>query len=268
MQSPACVVAAVDYDIDDVAPKDRVFRPLWGGAAEGKDIGKLLGVDPLMGHRATKSAVLNVSAPRVLHLATHGVFFDSLMTTPQFTSGRVQAGVVIEDHAVADEYGLRLRISRQEWIKMHNEWYGLPRCAVALAGVNSWMLGGQPKGAGNGLLTASDVVDMDLEGTDVVVLSACDTALGRAIAVEGLLGLRRAFLIAGARAVIASSWKVPDQATLHLMKGFYGRCIAGQSIPEALRGAQLDTRSAYPEPRFWGAFTCLAASRPWPSQLG
>jgi CHAT domain-containing protein len=265
--SPGCVVAAPDYDLGYIAPNDRVFEPLQGTLPEGEDVGKLLGVRPLTGPQATKPAVLAVSGPWVLHLATHGLFFDQRLPTPAvsvlppgMTVTPFEEGTLFEEGS-----GLVLpTMSRFDWLQNYDESYGLPRSALALAGVNSWMLGGEPQDAGNGLLTQSDILGMDLVGTELVVLSACQTGRGRTVtAMEPLLGLRRAFLIAGARAVIASSWNVPDDATRYLMKMFYTRFVAGESIREALRNAQLDTKVLYGLPYYWGAFTCLGATSPW-----
>lgn len=116
--------------------------------------------------------------------------------------------------------------------------------------------------AEDGLLTAEEVTAMDLRGTELVVLSACDTGLGEVVAGEGVMGLRRAFSQAGARALIMSLWTIPDADTRQLMEAFYERVVAdpGGSKPLALRGAQLDTiarqRAAKgaSDPRSWGAF--------------
>jgi CHAT domain-containing protein len=129
------------------------------------------------------------------------------------------------------------------------------RSGLALAGVNTWLDGGTlPAEAEDGVLTAEDVTGLDLFDTDLVVLSACETGLGAVRAGEGVFGLRRAFQLAGARAVVMSLWKVPDEATHELMTEFYRNLLAGQPRADALRSAQLAMRARYPDPRYWGAF--------------
>src|SRR5262249_8119660 len=112
---------------------------------------------------------------------------------------------------------------------------------LALAGANSndgtapdvWKLG-------DGILTALEGAELDLADADLVVLSDCETGLGRSASGEGLLGLQQAFQVAGARAVVASLWKVNDDATQQLMSEFYANLWQKHLSPlEALRQAQL-----------------------------
>jgi CHAT domain-containing protein len=109
---------------------------------------------------------------------------------------------------------------------------------------------------GNGLLQAWEVFDELRLDADLVVLSACDTGLGRTFGGEGLLGLTRAFQFAGARAVLASLWTAPDEATAGLMSTFYRHLRAGRPIAEALAAAQREllARSASRHPYFWAGF--------------
>jgi CHAT domain-containing protein len=113
----------------------------------------------------------------------------------------------------------------------------------------------------DGYLTAEELSWLDLSGVELVVLSACETGLGSARSGEGLIGLRRAFLAAGAGTVVSSLWPVDDEATLELMAGFYrGLWQAGRGRLEALSAAQLamleHNRDTYgrPAPSTWGAF--------------
>jgi CHAT domain-containing protein len=110
--------------------------------------------------------------------------------------------------------------------------------------------------AEDGVLTAEDVVSLDLRNTELVVLSACETGLGEVQVGEGVFGLRRAFILAGAKTLVMSLWKVPDQQTQDLMIDFYHRILAGEPRAEALRQAQLAMKQKYPEPLYWGAFIC------------
>ena len=113
----------------------------------------------------------------------------------------------------------------------------------------------------DGYLTASEVTLLDLSGVDLVVLSACETGLGRPQSGEGLLGLRRAFHMAGADTVVSSLWSVEDESTSELMQGFYRNLlVAGMGRQEALRAAKLEmldrNRREHGEalPSTWGAF--------------
>jgi CHAT domain-containing protein len=109
---------------------------------------------------------------------------------------------------------------------------------IVLAGANQ-----EPKeGEEDGILTALEVSEMELPKLELVVLSACETGLGKSAGGEGLLGLQRAFAVAGARAVVASLWSVDDTATQVLMAEFYARAWDTKKIisrAEALRQAQL-----------------------------
>jgi CHAT domain-containing protein len=111
-----------------------------------------------------------------------------------------------------------------------------------------------PAEAEDGILTAEDVSAMDLLDTKLVVLSACETGLGEVHTGEGVFGLRRAFVLAGARSLVMSLWKVPDDATRELMEDFYHRVLTGQACADAMRDAQVAMKSKYPDPYFWGAF--------------
>lgn len=107
----------------------------------------------------------------------------------------------------------------------------------------------------DGYLRLSDIYNLKLSA-DLVVLSSCDSALGKDLESEGIIGLPRGFLYAGARAVIASLWKVDDDATAELMKGLYGRMQQGKSPQAALRESQLELArdSRYRQPYYWAAF--------------
>jgi CHAT domain-containing protein len=100
------------------------------------------------------------------------------------------------------------------------------------------------------------VTGLDLLDTELVVLSACDTGLGAIHAGEGVFGLRRAFVVAGAKTLVMSLWKVPDQQTQALIVDFYRRLLAGTPRGQALREAQQELRKRHPHPFCGGAFIC------------
>jgi CHAT domain-containing protein len=145
----------------------------------------------------------------------------------------------------------------------------LVRSGLAFAGANTWRAGrSTPPGAGDGILNAVDLSSLDLLGTDLVVLSACETGLGAAHVWEGVFGMRRAFALAGASTLIMSLWEVADQQTVDLMVDFYRGLHIGKSRGEAFRKAQLALKERYSSPYYWGAFICqgeigpLVSSRP------
>jgi len=253
---PSIVVAAPDYDLamysrePTVGPEDgelrgaladRHFTPLAETEEEGRLIAEVLGVRPWLGAEALKARVTSIRRPRFLHIATHGYYMPNTLSTLAESLG-VEFGVAAED----------LIEGRFEAGRLSNPFL----CSgLALAGANVWLsFGTPPAEAGNGLLTADDVMRMHLNGTELTVLSACETGIGQVRNLEGVAGLRRAFAIAGSRAMIVSMWKVADRPTRELFVYFYSHLFAGKPSLSALRSAQLELRERYPHPRHWGSF--------------
>ncbi len=106
----------------------------------------------------------------------------------------------------------------------------------------------------DGVLEVHEVYEMDLTQTDLVVLSACETKLGKRSRGDDIIGLNRAFIYAGASSVIATLWKVNDRATKDFMIAFYKQLKHGKSKAEALRTAQRKIRATYPHPYYWAGF--------------
>jgi CHAT domain-containing protein len=220
------------------------FSRLPGTRAEGERIAAMLGVTPWLEQSALEGRLKqSCRAPRVLHLSTHGFFLQDQPHDPNRTFRDVVA--------VGGSLGAPGRLSgplRES---------PLLRSGLALAGANTWLREGSlPPEAEDGLLTAEDVSGLDLLGTELVVLSACETGLGEVRTGEGVFGLRRAFVLAGAETLVMSLWKVPDLQTQELMVDFYRRVLAGQPRADALRDAQLALKERYPDPYYWGAFVC------------
>jgi CHAT domain-containing protein/tetratricopeptide (TPR) repeat protein len=228
----------------DLTPGAFHFDRLPSTRAEGEEIGRLLGVAPQLDAEVLEGRLRAIGrSPRVLHLATHGFF---LPDQPAYARGLAES--------IDDEIGrFRGRLPESPML----------RSGLALAGANTWLKGGTPPAdAEDGLLTAEDVSGLDLTGTELVVLSACETGLGDIQVGEGVFGLRRAFVLAGAKTLVMSLWKVPDEQTRELMVDFYRRLLAGEGRAEALRQAQLAMKAKYPDPFYWGAFICQGDPAP------
>jgi CHAT domain-containing protein len=113
--------------------------------------------------------------------------------------------------------------------------------------VNSWISRlPLPEEAEDGILTAEDILGLDLSGTDLVVLSACGTGLGEIQAGEGVMGLRRSLMISGVKTAVMSLWSVPDEETKELMVEFYQNLLSGLPKVDCLRGAQLKVKKKNP----------------------
>ncbi|MBK8291240.1 MAG: CHAT domain-containing protein [Flammeovirgaceae bacterium] len=123
------------------------------------------------------------------------------------------------------------------------------RSGIALAGVND-----SDSKEEDGLLTAFEVINLNLDSTLLVVLSACETANGDVNHGEGVYGLQRALRVAGAQNMIMSLWKVDDEATQKLMVDFYSHWLKTKDMRASFRAAQENLRREYPNPYYWGAF--------------
>jgi tetratricopeptide (TPR) repeat protein/CHAT domain-containing protein len=207
-------------------------------------------VQSYRGSDASEETLRSVSRPRLLYCITHGFFLED---RPRSTTPHPLRELALVD---AGPKKWRLPDPGPD-----------PRLAsgLALAGANRWQQRSK-RGVSDGLLTALEAEDLDLWGTELVVLSACDTGRGQVQVGEGVLGLRRAFQQAGAQTVLASLWKVPDAETEQLMTAFLRRWLEGADKSEALRQAQLEliqhlrndkneSKRTAP-PLYWAAFIC------------
>lgn len=191
---------------------------------------------------------LSGNSPSILHVATHGYYI-----TP------TQAEVMSRERLA--QYGVSPTDERQSVID-----YSMERTGLLLAGAQYTLRGDTlPQDADDGILSAKEISHLDLTNTDLVVLSACQTALGD-ITNDGVAGLQRGFKIAGVKSILMSLWQVDDAATYLLMKRFYQGLVSGKSKQQALREAQQYLRSytthgdyPYSDIRYWGAFVLLDA---------
>lgn len=245
------------------------FDRLPGTRLEGERVAQMLGVQPLSGRSALESLLKGCSSPRILHLATHGFFLKyqkpSILNPEDFSADMIvksadsQHRMMVLDGVVANPTEFVDASHEDEFSRLSGQRLENPmlRSGLALAGANTWLKGNLlPTEAEDAILTAEDVSGMDLLATELVVLSACETGLGEIRVGEGVFGLRRAFILAGAKTLIMSLWKVPDQQTQELMIDFYQRILSGQSHIDALRAAQLAMKARYRDPCYWGAFIC------------
>jgi CHAT domain-containing protein/Tfp pilus assembly protein PilF len=199
----------------------QTIQPLPGTAAEADSLSRLFpDAVTLMGAKATEAALKKVSRPRLLHIATHGFFMPD---RPQPSPAERQRGLGFDN---ARDGGPSVTENSQN---------PLVRSGLLFAGVKQ-----QSSGVGeDGILTAMEVAGLDLWGTKLVVLSACETGLGDAKHGEGVYGLRRALILAGSETQVMSLWKVSDAGTRDLMVAYYTSLQRGESRTEALRQVQL-----------------------------
>jgi CHAT domain-containing protein len=207
-----------------------IFGPLEGTKQECDHLTKTFEgwhcqVASFTGQDATKAALLQVHSPYILHLATHGFF---------------------EPEDRPDTKSLEQLPVNLERSVTHSKFFQNPmhRSGLALAGAQStleaWKRGEAPSVENDGIATAEDVAALDLKGTWLVTLSACDTGLGEAKAGEGVMGLRRGFMQAGTQNLLMTLWPINDETTVQIMTEFYDAARKTSNAPQALGEVQRD----------------------------
>ncbi|MDH5366823.1 MAG: CHAT domain-containing protein [Cyclobacteriaceae bacterium] len=184
-------------------------------------------------NQASEINMKSVNNPKLLHVATHGYFLEDA----QINKEKV--------------FGISSESARNN---------PLLRSGLLFSGSGSILEqedNASLENRDNGILTAYEAMNLSLDNTELVVLSACETGMGDVKAGEGVYGLQRAFLAAGAKTLIMSLWKVDDLATQKLMTTFYSNWLNQNNKKEAFKQAQLSLKKTYPDPYYWGAFILI-----------
>ncbi|MBI3248343.1 MAG: CHAT domain-containing protein [Deltaproteobacteria bacterium] len=266
-QSSVVALARPDYDADEEeqARQIKTGATLALAPAAVRRANPLERFDPLAGMRkegdmvkshfpaaivlpdgaATEKAVKALHGPRILHLATHGFVLKdrefAALPTIKAQWGEPPTG----------------ERTRQSWDDP------MLRAGVALAGANVRQAAGTASNTeDDGILTAAEAARLDLRGTQVVLLSACETGLGEVWGGEGVMGLRRAFELAGARSQLFSLGVVNDLMTVQLMDGYYTHLAAGKGHAASWRTVQLEMLAKGIDPSVWASF--VAYGNPGP----
>jgi CHAT domain-containing protein/Tfp pilus assembly protein PilF len=229
----------------DLSQRALALAPLPGTRREALAIQRLLPQAQLfLGPEATKQRLLHLPAPGLLHLATHGFFLQDAPSLPGSRAlGKFGAlGEAPEGSRPPDP---------------------LLRSGLFMAG-SSALAGSASSEAspGHTLVTALELASLNLWGTQLVVLSACDTGRGDVKLGQGVYGLRRALVVAGAETVVMSLWKVDDETTRALMEAYYRNLLAGQGRATALTEAMRWLRATHPDPHSWAPFIVLGRDSP------
>jgi CHAT domain-containing protein len=217
------------------------WNPLPGTGQEADALIKTMkGLKVYRGDQATEGALKSIRAPKILHLATHGFFLADAAPPP--TADQMTAQAPTANSATSEVYENPLL-----------------RSGLALAGANKLSSGND-----DGVLTALEASGLDLWGTKLVVLSACETGVGKVSNGEGVYGLRRSLVIAGAESLVMTLWQVDDFATKDLMAGYYKKLAAGKPRSAALREIQLEiaAQEKYAHPFYWASFLPAGALTP------
>ena len=216
--------------INQLRGSRRLFRDLHGSRIEGEQIAELTGADLYFAENASKTVLQSLISPRFLHIATHGFYLP-----------RPNDGIKLD-----------LPITSL----MEHPMY---RCGLALANADSFWATGTSWNL-DGVVTGAEVAQLRLSGTRLVVLSACDTAVGDTEIGEGIFSLHRALLIAGAACVVACLWPVEDRAARLLIEVFYRGLMKGLCVRDALWQARIVRRDMGSPLGDWTAFACFGDS--------
>jgi CHAT domain-containing protein len=191
--------------------------------------------DEFKDRAASEEEVKALTSPKILHLATHGFY------TPTEKLGDLAE--LTESEAAANDNPLL-------------------KTGLLLSGAGDVL--NETKynyNLASGILTAHEAMSLSLDQTDLVVLSACETGLGEIRNGEGVYGLQRAFLVAGAKVLIMSMFKVDDEATQKLILNFYRKWQNTNNMRQSFIDAKKELRVEYPDPYYWGSFIMIGTDK-------
>jgi CHAT domain-containing protein/Tfp pilus assembly protein PilF len=195
--------------------------------------------DIYVGERATETAVTGVKSPGVLHLATHGFFLGERTNTGGLNGA--SRGMSVRPALGAESEVEKKSLSATEFERALSP---MRRSGLAFAGAQrtfeAWGRGEAPAPSSDGVLTAEEAAGLELNGTWLVTLSACDTGIGKVQSGEGVFGLRRAFAMTGAKNLMMTLWPVSDATTVQIMADFYTKALANGHAWESLAEVQRD----------------------------
>jgi CHAT domain-containing protein len=217
-----------DIDFSKISDEDRSgIAELPGTKTEIEKIDNILlahkwNVKMYTDENASEESIKEIRQPALLHIATHGFFVDEKDNSSWMSSSdpMLRAGLLFTGAANF----------LQDKINVTDD---------------------------NGILTAYEAANLNLDNTELVILSACETGKGEVQNGEGVYGLQRAFQTAGAKSILMSLWKVDDTATQELMTLFYQNWTSGKTKSEAFKQAQLSLKEKYLNPYYWGAFVMM-----------
>ncbi len=215
---------------------EQSWDELPGSELEVNELSKLLAgkkwsTNAYVNNKATEDEVKKMNSPRVCHIATHGFFLEE------------------EENSDLDNVGLRSETRMAE--------NAMLRSGILLRNGGDLFREKGNLNKRNGILTAYEAMNLNLDNTELVVLSACETGLGQVHLGEGVYGLQRALMVAGAHNVIMSLFKVSDQVSQKLMLEFYKNWLNGANKRDAFITAKRSIKKEYPEPLYWGSFVMM-----------
>ncbi len=248
----AALFGGIDYNTDYT--EDEIWGYLEGTRLETERImgileGEKVDIELFTKDKSTEEKLKMVATKsNILHIATHGFFYPNPSVSEPLIAEHIEEGeVFFRGGRGTRGFGL--------WSFVRNP-NPLMRAGLTFAGANRVWLEQYVKSESDGVLTADEVVNIDMRNTQLVVLSACETGLGDIRGSEGVYGLQRAFKMAGAKYIIMSLWQVPDKETVEFMEAFYTKLLKSKDIRNSFTETQREMRKKY-DPYYWAAFVLV-----------